>query len=74
MTQLKDGWHTVYGKSVFVENGKIIYGVTKDGNNSEVTCYPYEYNKDYNCWVNISGKVTLSAYRVGYNRGTKCMK
>ena len=55
MTQLKDGWHTVYGKSVFVENGKIIYGVTKDGNNSEITCYPYEYNKELDCWVNVSG-------------------
>lgn len=74
MTQVKDGWHTVCGTSVFVENGKVIYGTTKDHNNSEVTCYPYEYNKDHNCWVNISGKVTLSAYRAGYNRGTKCMK
>ena len=74
MTQGKDGWHTVCGTSVFVENGKVIYGTTKDHNNSEVTCYPYEYNKDHNCWVNISGKVTLSAYRAGYNRGTKCMK
>ena len=71
---VKDGWHVVYGKNVYVENGKVVYGTTKDKNNSEVTCYPYEYNKDLDCWVNISGEVTLSAYRAGYKRGTKCMR
>ena len=70
----KDGWHVVYGKNVYVENGKVAYGTTKGENNSEVTCYPYEYNKDLDCWVNISGEVILSAYRAGYKRGTKCMK
>lgn len=70
----KDGWHVVYGKNVYVENGKVVLGTTKDRNNSEVTCYPYEYNKDYNCWVNISGEVTLPAFRAGCKRGTKCMK
>lgn len=74
MTQLKDGWHVVYNEDVYVENGKVVRGVTKDYNGSEVTSYPYEYNKDYNCWVNVSGRVTLSSYRAGYNRGTKCMK
>jgi ORF55 len=70
----KDGWHIVYGKNVYVENGKVVFGTTKGENDSEVTCYPYEYNKDLDCWVNISGEVTLSAYRAGYKRGTKCMK
>ena len=55
---LKDEW----------DLGKIIKEHT------EVTCYPYEYNKDHDCWVNISRKVTLTAYRAGYKRGTKCMK
>lgn len=74
MTQTKDGWHIVYGENVFVEKGKVIYGTTKDHNNSEVTCYPYEYNNEHNCWINISGKVTLSSYRSGRKKGTKCMK
>lgn len=74
MAQVKDGWHTVCGTSVFVENGKVVRGVTKDANGSEVTCYPYEYSKELDCWVNISGKVTLSAYRAGHKKGTKCMK
>lgn len=74
MAQLKDGWHVVYGENVFVENGKVTRGVSKDMNGSEVTCYPYEYSKELDCWVNISGKVTLSSYRAGYKKGTKCMK
>lgn len=45
----KDGWHIVYGKNVYVENGKVVFGTTKGENNSEVTCYPYEYNKDLDC-------------------------
>ena len=70
----KDGWHIVYGQNVYVENGKVVLGTTKDENNSEVTCYPYEYNKEHDCWVNISREVTLTAYRAGYKKGTKCMK
>ena len=34
----KDGWHIVYGKNVYVENGKVVFGTTKGENNSEVTC------------------------------------
>lgn len=49
----KDGWHEVYGEDVYVENGKVVRGVKKGENNSEVT---------------------LSAYRAGRKRGTKCMK
>ena len=30
MTQVKDGWHNVYGEDVYVENGKVVRGVTKD--------------------------------------------
>nr|DAH10228.1 MAG TPA: hypothetical protein [Caudoviricetes sp.] len=70
----KDGWHEVYGENVYVENGKVIRGVKKDENGSKITSYPYEYSKDHDCWVNISGKVTLSAYRSGHKKGTKCMK
>ena len=74
MAKIKDGWHVVYGENVYVENEKVIRGIKKDGNNSEVTCYPYEYNKDQDCWVNVYGKVTISSYRSGRKKGTKCMK
>lgn len=30
MAQIKDGWHVVYGESVYVENGKVTHGVKKD--------------------------------------------
>lgn len=29
MAQIKDGWHVVYGESVYVENGKVTHGVKK---------------------------------------------
>ena len=74
MAQIKDGWHKVHEKDVYVENGKVVRGVTKDANNSEVTCYPYEYSEDHGCWINISGEITLPAYRAGYKKGTMCMK
>ena len=70
----KDGWHVVYGENIYVQDGKVIRGTKKGENNSEVTCYPYKYNKDYDYWINISGEVTLSAYRAGYKKGTICMK
>lgn len=70
----KDGWHKVYNENVYVENDKVVRGVTLDHNGSKVTTYPYEYSKDNDCWINISGKVTLSAYRAGHKKGTKCMK
>lgn len=70
----KDGWHKVYNENVYVENGKVVRGVALDHNGSKVTTYPYEYSKDNDCWINISGKVTLSAYRAGHKKGTKCMK
>ena len=74
MTQVKDGWHKVYGEGVYVENGKVVRGVTKDANGSEKTCYPYKYSKDHDCWINISGEVTLSSYRAGYKKGITRMK
>ena len=62
MAQIKDGWHKVHEKDVYVENGKVVRGVTK------------EYSEDHGCWINISGEVTLPAYRAGYKKGTMCMK
>lgn len=47
MTQVKDGWHNVYGEDVYVENGKVVRGVTKDASGSEKTCHPYKYSKDH---------------------------
>ena len=80
-SQGKIKWHNLktdgtqsMAKMFSQKNGKVTRGVSKDMNGSEVTCYPYEYSKELDCWVNISGKVTLSSYRAGYKNGTKCMK
>ena len=56
----KNGWHKVFGDDVYIEDGKVIRGL-KSGK----TCYPYEYSKKDDSWINVSGKVTLSAYRSG---------
>lgn len=64
-----DGWHKVYDCHVVIEGGKVIRGI-KNG----VTCYPYEYERALNCWINISGKITLPAFRAGYKRGSKILK
>ena len=59
MTQIKDGWHKVYGEDVYVENGKVVRGVTKDVNGSEKTCYPYKYSKDHDSGLTFLGKQLL---------------
>lgn len=69
---IKDGWHNFYDKLIYVENEKVIRATIKD-NGNYITCYPYEKTKD-GAWRNISGEVTLSAFRSGYKRGTKILK
>lgn len=69
---IKDGWHKFYDKWIYAENEKVIRATIKDSGNY-ITCYPYEKTKD-DAWRNISGKVTLSAFRSGYKRGTKILK
>ena len=39
--QYEDGWHTIRGYYVLVENGRIIRGMKKDRNKSLVPAYPY---------------------------------
>lgn len=44
--QIKDGWHTLAGYSVYVENGYVLRGVAPDYNGiGERSIYPYEHSK-----------------------------
>lgn len=61
---MKDGWHTILGWEVYVENGNIFRGIDK-----EKTYYPYRWNKKYNCWVN-DAPLSVGVFRAGMNRGT----
>lgn len=65
--KVKDGWHIVYGRDVYVENGKVMKGLKKDHNNSLVTAYPYIRRNGG--WDNITG-VKLEVFRSGVKRGT----
>ena len=46
----KDGWHTICGYSVYVENDRIVRGIKLDRNKSPVPAYPYRRdNKNGGC-------------------------
>lgn len=46
MKNMKDGWHTLAGIEVYVEDGFVVRGVTKDLSGlGERTIYPYEKSK-----------------------------
>lgn len=48
-----DGWHTVAGCTVYVENNCILRGIRHDNNGSPVTVYPYRRIKDG--WTSAPG-------------------
>lgn len=64
----KDGWHNFYGNDIYVEDGKVLRG-NKGSDFSYVTVYPYRWDSNRNCWINVSG-ITVAAFRAGIKRGT----
>lgn len=68
----RDGWHTVYGNPVYVENGKVVRGMKKDHNGGWVAAFPYKASL-YGGWTNVSGYYTLEQFRSGMSRGTKIL-
>ena len=71
MKQVKDGWHTVAGHNVYVENGKIIRGVEGE-DLTRVPVYPYRWMPSANAWSKES--MTPDAFRAGIKRETVMMK
>lgn len=79
MKMISDGWHTICGYEVFVEDGCIIRGVVGSGN-AQKTAYPYRQCWSFNGlgerhpdgWDNCSG-LSVDAFRAGVRRGTICM-
>ena len=68
MIEMLDGWHIVAGYTVYVEDGKISWGIINPGWN-ERTGYVYRASRTLNCWVNEPW-VTVEAFRAGVRRGT----
>lgn len=64
----KDGWHTVKGYDVYVEDGKVVRGTAGEGVNYR-TVYPY-IAAEGGGWVNASKTLTLSALRKHLNKRT----
>ena len=65
-TMIKDGWHTVAGCSVYVEDG-YIKRATKSGDT--LPAGVYRWSKFNNAWMK-EDKITPAAFRAGVKRGT----
>lgn len=66
---IRDGWHTICGYEVYVEDGYIMHGVT--GGWQSVTTWPYRACK-HGGW-DATGPITVDAFRAGVRRGTIMM-
>lgn len=42
---MKDGWHTIAGFRIYIEDGKVMRGVKNQGTLKESTSYPYKTKK-----------------------------
>ena len=71
---IMDGWHTICGCEVYVEDGKIIRGMKEDRNHSKVPAWVYRYNSRERVWVREYGGITVAAFRAGYARETIDLK
>ena len=64
---VKDGWHTVYGYDVYVEDGQVKRGIVKG-------CTAYPCRKSiYGGW-SVDTHMTLDALRAGLSRETIIIK
>lgn len=64
---MKDGWHVIAGHDVYVEDGKVLRGLSTD---KQRTVYPYRAVRDG--WNNDSG-LSVGAFRAGVRRGSVVM-
>lgn len=58
---MKDGWHTICGYEVWVENNRVTRGTKYDNSHSLVAAYPYRKCKTGG-WDNCSG-ISVSTFR-----------
>lgn len=63
-----DGWHTIGGYDVRVEDGYVMNAV-KTVNGGEVPAAPYCYVPKYHCWVDVYGQVKAETFRRGMYEG-----
>lgn len=58
---VKDGWHVMAGVDVYVENGMVVRGITKDWSQP---LYIYKFDKKMNVYTNIIVPVSTFARRL----------
>lgn len=68
---MKNGWHTICGYDIFVENNRVLRGTKYDHNHDLVTAYPYRKCKTGG-WDNCSG-ISVSTFRSLCNKGDLIM-
>lgn len=69
-TMTKNGWHTIAGFSVFVDNGLITRAMK---NNDTLPASVYRYNRRFGTW-DKEDKITPAAFSAGVRRGTITVK
>lgn len=72
MEKMKDGWHTISGYEVYVEDGFIRRGIKYDQNGGALPAFVYRWSKKLNCWSS-EDKISPEAFRSGVKRGTICL-
>lgn len=69
LRKVQDGWHTICGHDVYVEDGIIRRGVEQRSPLNIVPVYPYRYHaKGNRGWWRED--MTVDAFRAGVKRGT----
>lgn len=63
---VQDGWHTVKGIRVYVEDNKVIKGIRADGKEG----HPHHYDARENKWTDMAGKVPYKTFIDAVRRDT----
>lgn len=66
------GWHTLQGYHVYIEQNRVLRGIRKDRNGSDVTAYPFR-RVGPSDWTNCAG-LTAAAFIAGVRRGSITLK
>lgn len=67
MTAIKDGWHLIARRHLYVRDGMVIRAMKLDTNGCLVSAGIYE--KDTNGWVNVGGLYNVDIVRRGLRKG-----
>lgn len=63
---IKDGWHTIAGYDVYIEDGKVIRGTLGYGSFYRSA---WIYKHYAGGWYNISGELSVSSFRRHVKKG-----